>query len=322
MDSSRCFTKELFGVWLCVEDCARSLPLCRHVLAILGRCRCALAFARTRPQLHPAVLTLEAWSQLYESFVDVAEQCGLHGNVLTNLLSYKYAAPDGTSVFPDALPSQRLFPWSFKAGSETQFMRNLWFAMMPGSLLTDPFRTGLSHGTYLKLVGMDTYSCHNSVYYDPCRQPIAVLAMDAVYGQSILHKFFHLASLFVLDDGKVAFMFVFADNLEDIMWQEQNLFQGVILICNHLCELMSAASSLFGCSPWIMSGEQLLWFGLAIAQDDHYYKAWLALREGLSSHTVLAELQEWIEYDLHPDLDSHPDTTPKLAIGAHRRSNC
>ncbi|CAE8609974.1 unnamed protein product [Polarella glacialis] len=147
---------------------------------------------------------------------------------------------------------------------------------------------------------MDTYSCHNSVYYDQCRQPIAVLAMDAVYGQSPLHKFFHLASLFVLDDGKVGFMFVFADNLEDIMWQDQNLFQGVILIGDHLCELMSAASSLFGCSPWIMSAQQLLWFGLDIAQDDHYDKAWLALRQGLSSHTDLAELQEWIEYDLHP----------------------
>ncbi|CAE8643094.1 unnamed protein product [Polarella glacialis] len=120
---------------------------------------------------------------------------------------------------------------------------------------------------------MEPFSCRNSVYYDRCRQPIAVLAMDAVYGQSILHKFFHLVSLFVLDDGKVGFMFVFADNLEDIMWQEPFCFQGVILIGDHLCELMAAASSLFGWSPWSMSGDQLLWFGLDISQDDHYDKS-------------------------------------------------
>ncbi|CAE8641502.1 unnamed protein product, partial [Polarella glacialis] len=111
---------ELFGVWLCVEDCARSLPLCRHVLAILGRYRCALAFARTRPQSHPAVLTLDAWSRLYESCVDVAEHCGLHRNVLAHLVSYKYAGPGRTSVFPDAMLSQ----------------------------------TRLSHATYVKFVGM------------------------------------------------------------------------------------------------------------------------------------------------------------------------
>jgi hypothetical protein len=186
MDSSGCFTQELFGVWLCVEDCARSLPLCRHVLAILGRYRCALAFARTRPQSHPAVLTLDAWSRLYESCVDVAEHCGLHRNVLAHLVSYKYAGPGRTSVFPDAMLSQRLFPWSFQSGSETQFIRNLWFDMMPGSLWSDPLRTRLSHATYVKFVGMEPFSCHNSVYYDRCRRPIAVLAMDAVYGQSIL----------------------------------------------------------------------------------------------------------------------------------------
>ncbi|CAE8621865.1 unnamed protein product [Polarella glacialis] len=290
LDSGIFFTKNLFGVWLCVEDCARALPLCRHVLAILGPGRSALAFARTRPQSHPAVLTLEAWSQLYESCAALAEQCGLQRDMLGHLLSYRYGTFDSENA-------QRLFGWSYKPGSEAQFMSFLWQEMMPGSLLSDPLRRGLSHATYVKRVGSDNNNI-DTVFHAP--QPIAVLAMDAVYhdGKPTRDEFFHLASLLVLDDGQVAFLLAFADDFEVLKF-----FQGLIFIGNHLCEVMAAASSLFGCPPWSVRGGELLWFGLDIAEEGGSEVAVLTAlraREGLPWRADLYELIHWVNFVLHP----------------------
>ncbi|CAE8629153.1 unnamed protein product [Polarella glacialis] len=213
--------------------------------------------------------------------------------MLAHLLGYRYATFDTEKA-------QRMFGWSYKPGSEAQFMSVLWQEMMPGSLLSDPLRRDLSRATYVKRVGSDNNNNNIDTAFH-ARQPIAVLAMDAVYhdGRPNWDEFFHLASLLVLDDGQVALLLAFADDFE-----ENEFFQGLIFIGNHLCEVMAAASSLFGCPPWSVRGEELLWFGLDIAEECGSEVAALTAlreREGLSWRANLDELiQGGVHFVLHP----------------------
>eukprot|EP00435_Cladocopium_sp_Y103_P038392 s614_g10.t1 len=158
-------------------------------------------------------------------------------------------------------------PWQSRAGSVEPLLRFLWQECTT--------ETHIRAATYVEVLGgLPTSTLQE-------REPLAVIAMDAVYCEaSYSDEFLNVAALVLLDDLKIALILTwafdipenesghmldgkFAVNVGSTRWlKHQDCFFSVILVGARLADVMTYASQIFGSPAWTWDEDELTkWFG-------------------------------------------------------------
>ena len=248
------FTAASFVLWQVVEellsldDVVQFSQVSRKTKDLQRSHEALLRFARDRFRLGGET-SLKDWRPVYEACLRMAQQCGLDEHALLGkMISFKHTWYDGAS-------GQCVEPldWRFKPGSVEPFMKFLW-----KEYLSEPSSSprNISAGTFVKVLS----PCDSA----KIGKPLAVIALDATYCEDgPKDEFFHMVSLLLLDDRKVALILAFADEIT-----ENECLFSIVLVGEELFKLIDHAARMFESPAWSLKGHRLQWFGWDMSSFD------------------------------------------------------
>eukprot|EP00435_Cladocopium_sp_Y103_P054131 s614_g17.t1 len=211
------------------------------------------AWPRLQLGLGKGKTSLRQWMPVYEACkAMVATQNSVRPSSrdlrrLNRLISFKHTrfSSDPDTYFP--------MPWQFKAGSVEPLLRFLWQECTTETY-TGYGNTGkhIRAATYVEVLGGLPTSTLQA------REPLAVIAMDAVYCEPCcIDEFLNVAALVLLDDLKIALILTWG-------WlKHQDGFFSIILVGAQLADVMTHASQIFESPSWTWdeADELTEWFG-------------------------------------------------------------